>query len=84
MVLLLVVGLVIAAAAFLVGPSVTAVRTRHAVKSGIDWLRSRGEQAGLPTGPVSRWTSGISDGSDARWSGWSARCDDRAIAPVDG
>jgi len=54
---LLVVGLVIAAAAFLVGPSVTAVRVRHSVKSGIDWLRFRGEQAGLPTGPVSRWTA---------------------------
>jgi hypothetical protein len=54
---LLVVGLVIAAAAFLVGPSVTAVRTRHAVKSGIDWVRFRGEQAGMRTGPVGTWTA---------------------------
>ncbi len=53
---LLVVGLVIAAGAFLTGPSVTAVRTRKAVGSGIDWLRTRGEQAGVRTGPVGEWT----------------------------
>jgi hypothetical protein len=54
---LLVVGLVIAIGAFLTGPSVTAVRTRKAVTSGIDWLRSRGEQAGVRTGPVGEWTA---------------------------
>jgi hypothetical protein len=53
---LLVVGLVVAIGAFLTGPSVTAVRTRKAVVSGIDWLRARGEQAGVRTGPVGEWT----------------------------
>jgi hypothetical protein len=53
---LLAVGLVIAIGAFLTGPSVTAVRTRKAVSSGIDWLRTRGEQAGVRTGPVGQWT----------------------------
>jgi hypothetical protein len=53
---LLVVGLVIAIGAFLTGPSVTAVRTRKAVVSGIDWVRARGEQAGVRTGPVGEWT----------------------------
>ena len=54
---LLVVGLVIAIGAFLTGPSVTAVRTRKAVTSGVDWLRKRGEQAGVRTGPVGEWTA---------------------------
>lgn len=53
---LLVVGLVIAAGAFLVGPSVTAVRIRKGATSGIDWLRARGERAGVRTGPVGAWT----------------------------
>ncbi len=53
---ILVVGLVIAAGTFLTGPSVTAVRTRRGVKSGIDWLRNRGERAGVRTGPVGEWT----------------------------
>ncbi len=53
---LLVVGLVVAAAAFLTGPSVTAVQTRRGVKSGLGWVRSTGEHAGLSTGPVGRWT----------------------------
>jgi hypothetical protein len=54
---LLVVGLVIAIGAFLTGPSVTAVRARKAATSGIDWLRARGEQAGVRTGPVGEWTA---------------------------
>jgi hypothetical protein len=53
---ILVVGLIIAAAAFLTGPSATAVRSRQGVKSGIDWLRTRGERAGVHTGPVGEWT----------------------------
>jgi hypothetical protein len=53
---LLVVGLVIAIGAYLTGPSAAAVRTRKAVRSGIDWLRERGEQAGVRTGPVGEWT----------------------------
>lgn len=51
----LVVGLVVAAAAFVSGPSTTAVRTRQGVIDGVDWLRARGESAGLQTGPVGRW-----------------------------
>jgi hypothetical protein len=53
---LLVVGLVIAAGAFLAGPSVTAVRIRQGVKSGIESVRTRGERAGVRTGPVGAWT----------------------------
>jgi uncharacterized membrane protein SirB2 len=53
---LLVVGLIVAIAAFFSGPSVTAVRTRGAFKSGFDWLRRSGEHAGVSTGPVGRWT----------------------------
>ncbi|HEY6492827.1 MAG TPA: hypothetical protein VIZ43_06100 [Trebonia sp.] len=54
---LLVVGLVVAAGAFLTGPSAPAVRTRRAVASGIGWVRDRGERAGLRTGPVGAWTA---------------------------
>jgi hypothetical protein len=53
---LLVVGLVVAAAAFLTGPSTAAVRTRHAVASGIGWVRARAEGHGVHTGPVGDWT----------------------------
>ena len=53
---LLVAGLVIAAGAFLTGPSSAAVRTRRAVRSGVDWVRTRGERRGLRTGPVGAWT----------------------------
>ncbi len=53
---LLVLGLIVAAGAFLTGPSVTAVRTRHALTSGIAWIRQSGERAGLRTGPVGTWT----------------------------
>jgi hypothetical protein len=53
---LLVVGLIVAAAAFFTGPSVTAVRTRGAFTSGFGWLRASGEHAGLRTGPAGRWT----------------------------
>jgi hypothetical protein len=53
---LLVVGLIVAIAAFFTGPSVTAVRTRGAVSGGLGWLRASGERAGLRTGPVGQWT----------------------------
>ena len=53
---LLVLGLVVAAGAFLTGPSVTAVRTRAAFGSGLDWVRRTGEHAGVSTGPVGTWT----------------------------
>jgi hypothetical protein len=53
---LLVLGLVVAAGAFITGPSVTAVRTRAAVASGFAWVRKIGERGGVSTGPVGRWT----------------------------
>jgi hypothetical protein len=52
---ILVLGLVVAAGAFLTGPSVTAVRTRHSLAGGLGWLRGGAEQAGLRTGPVGAW-----------------------------
>jgi hypothetical protein len=54
---ILVIGLVIAAGAFLTGPSNVAVQIRRGAKSGIDWVRARGERAGLDTGPVGAWTA---------------------------
>ena len=53
---ILVLGLVVAAAAFLTGPSVTAVRTRAVFASGLARARRSGEHAGLSTGPVGKWT----------------------------
>ena len=53
---ILVVGLVVAAGAFLTGPSISAVRTRKAFSSGLGWVRQSGEHAGLRTGPVGTWT----------------------------
>ncbi len=52
----LVVGLVVAIAAFFTGPSRTAVATRSGIKSGLDWIRNFGERRGVSTGPVGRWT----------------------------
>jgi hypothetical protein len=52
---LLVLGLVVAIAAFFTGPSVTAVRTRAAFVKGFNWIRSTGERRGVSTGPVGRW-----------------------------
>jgi hypothetical protein len=43
--------LVVAAGAFFTGPSTAAVRTRHALSSGLGRLRHGGE-----SGPASRWT----------------------------
>jgi hypothetical protein len=54
---LLLVGLVVAAGAFLAGPSGAAVSIRHGVVNGIDWLRTRGNRAGLRTGPAGAWTA---------------------------
>jgi hypothetical protein len=48
--------LVVAAGAFLTGPSVSAVRTRRAFTSGLAWVRRGGEHAGVRTGPVGTWT----------------------------
>jgi hypothetical protein len=53
---LLVVGLIVAIAAFFTGPSVTAVRTRQGISRGLGWLRAGGERHGMRTGPVGSWT----------------------------
>src|SRR6266568_4365806 len=45
-----------AGAAFLTGPSTTATSIRKALKSGMEWIRQRGEHAGVTTGPVGTWT----------------------------
>jgi hypothetical protein len=50
-----VLGLVVAAGAFMTGQSVTAVRTREGLARAIGWLRGSAEHAGLRTGPVGTW-----------------------------
>jgi hypothetical protein len=50
-----VLGLVVAAGAFLTGPSVTAVRARQGLAGAIGWLQGSAEHAGLRTGPVGTW-----------------------------
>jgi hypothetical protein len=52
----LVVGLVVAIAAFFTGPSRAAVQARSGIKSGADWIRHYGERRGVSTGPVGQWT----------------------------
>ena len=54
---LLLVGLVVAAAAFLAGPSRAAAGVRRGTGTGIDWVRNRGARAGLRTGPAGTWTA---------------------------
>ena len=51
----LVLGLVVAAGAFLTGPSVTAVRARQGLTGAIGWLAGGAERAGFSTGPVGTW-----------------------------
>ncbi len=53
---LLVVGLIVAAAAFLTGPSTTAVRTRSAIGSGLGWIAHFSDRTGVSAGPAGRWT----------------------------
>jgi hypothetical protein len=53
---LLVVGLVVAAGAFLTGPSVTAAGIRKTISTGLRWIRDKLELVGVRTGPVGRWT----------------------------
>jgi hypothetical protein len=48
---LLLVGLIVAVGAFVTGPSPAAVRTRHALSSGLGRIRHGGE-----SGPASQWT----------------------------
>jgi len=52
----LVVALVVAIGAFFTGPSRTAVRTRRALKSGMEWIRNFGERRGVSAGPAGQWT----------------------------
>jgi hypothetical protein len=54
--LLLVVGLIIAIAAYFSGPSAAAAGTRRAVSAALGGVRARGERAGLRTGPAGSWT----------------------------
>jgi hypothetical protein len=51
----LVLGLVVAAGAFVTGPSDTAVRTRQSLAHAVGWLQGSAEGAGLRTGPVGGW-----------------------------
>jgi hypothetical protein len=51
-------ALVVAAAAFLTGGTVTAVRTREGLSHGIGWLRGGAESAGLRTGRFGSWVFG--------------------------
>ena len=53
---MLVVGLVVAIAAFFTGPSAAAVKTRRAIVSGFGWLRGFAERQGVSTGPAGTWT----------------------------
>ena len=50
-----VLGLVVAAGAFMAGQSATATRTRTRLAGAIGWLRRGAEGAGLRTGPVGTW-----------------------------
>jgi hypothetical protein len=50
-----VLGLVVAAGAFLIGRSVTAVRTRQGLARAVGRLQRGAEGAGLRTGPVGAW-----------------------------
>jgi hypothetical protein len=52
---LLVLGLVVAVAGFITGPSVTAVKTRQAFRTAFGVIRGTGERAGLSTGPAGEW-----------------------------
>jgi hypothetical protein len=52
---ILVLALVVAAAAFLTGQSVTAVRTRQGLSNAIGWASGGAQRAGLSTGPVGTW-----------------------------
>jgi hypothetical protein len=53
--LLLVVGLIIAIAAFFTGPSAAAVATRRWFSSALGGVRASGERAGVRTGPAGHW-----------------------------
>jgi hypothetical protein len=52
---LLVLGLVVAVAGFITGPSVTAVKIRQAFRTAFGSVGGTGERAGLSTGPAGEW-----------------------------
>ncbi len=80
---LLVAGLVVAAAAFLTGPSVTAVGTRRACAAGLAWIRRGGERAGVTTGPGGHVDLRAPEGTPDRCCG--ARCPAlRVLGPAHG
>jgi hypothetical protein len=54
---LLVVGLIVAAGAFLTGPAHAAVSIRRGMRSGIGWVRNLAGRHGLSAGPVGDWTA---------------------------
>jgi hypothetical protein len=54
---LLVLGLIVAAGAFLTGPAAAAVSIRRAMRSGIGWVRDLGGRHGVSAGPVGDWTA---------------------------
>jgi hypothetical protein len=54
---LLLVGLIVAAGAFLTGPAHAAVSIRRGIRSGIGWVRGSAERRGLSAGPVGDWTA---------------------------
>ena len=54
---LLVVGLIVAAGAFLTGPAAAAVSARRGLRSGIGWVRAQAEGHGVSAGPVGDWTA---------------------------
>jgi uncharacterized membrane protein AbrB (regulator of aidB expression) len=53
---MLVVGLVVAIAAYFTGPSSAAVSTRRTIVSWFGWLRGFAERKGVSTGPAGEWT----------------------------
>jgi hypothetical protein len=56
--MVLVLGLVVAAGAFISGPSATAIAVRDGSSAAVGRLRHRGEAAGLRTGLVGIWVHG--------------------------
>jgi hypothetical protein len=54
---LLVVGLIVAAGAFLTGPAAAAVGTRRAFGRGFGWLRAQAAGHGVSAGPAGDWTA---------------------------
>ncbi len=54
---LLVVGLIVAAGAFLTGPATAAVSIRRGLRSGIGWVRNLAGRHGLSAGPAGDWTA---------------------------